>query len=67
MSPLSRQLLSCLSKKGVMFMVYREQAATHFVAACASPDDSMVHSVGLSWQCQRRKVKEKLLVQEKVL
>ena len=57
MSLLNRQLLSCLSKKGFVFTVYRTQAATHFVATCAPIDDS----VGLSWQRQRRKVEERLL------
>ena len=38
-------------------MVYHAQAKTHFITARAPLNDS----VGLSWQCQIRKVEEKLL------
>ena len=48
-----RQLLSCLSKKGVVFMVYHVQAATHFVAAHAPLDNT--------WVCHGKATKEKLL------
>ena len=54
MSPLSKQLLPCLSKKGVVFTIYHVQAATHFVAK----HPPLGNSVGLSWQCQRKRSKK---------
>ena len=52
MSPLSKQLLTCLSQKSVVFTV-------HFVIACAPLDNSMGQQCGSVMAAPKKK--EKLL------